>query len=204
MRNHKWQRLCLPSVIVTSGAILQERRYTTTGIDDDTLLAVSATGYSNDILSLKHFERFSANRQHGLYRLHLLDGYGSHCAKELLDFCDNHGIIPFFLPPHTTHILQPLDVVVFQLYKHYHAEAIDAGTRTGCSDFNKLESLAALTSIREQAFKETTVLSTFQQTGLIPFNPEIVLSQLGEATSSSQPGIPTPNSESEAKVALTT
>ena len=84
---------------------------------------------------------------------------------------DNHGIIPFCLPPHTT---QPLDVVVFQPYKHFHAEAIDAATRTGCSDFNKLEFLTALSSIREQTFKKTTVLSAFRQTGLIPFNPEIV------------------------------
>ena len=106
----------LPPIVIVSGVIHQEQWFTTTGIDDDTLLAVSDTGYSNDILSLewlKHFERLSAQRQHGLYRLLLLDRYGSHCTKEFLDFCDNHGIIPFCLPPHTTHILQPLDVVVF-------------------------------------------------------------------------------------------
>ena len=182
-------------MIIVPGAIHQERWFTTTDIDDDTLLAVSDTGYSNDMLSLewlKHFERFSAQRQHSLYRLLLLDGYGSHCTKEFLGFCDNHGIIPFCVPPHTTHILQPLDVV-FQPYKHFHAEEIDAATRTGCSDFNKLELLAALTSIREQTFKKTTVLSAFRQTVLIPFNPEIVLSKLSEpvteSTFGSLPGI---------------
>ena len=108
--------------------------------------------------------------------------------QEFLDFCDNHGIIPFCLPPHTTHIL------VFQPYKHFHAEAIVAATRTGCSDFNKPESLAALTSVREQTFKKTTVLSALRQTGLVPFNPEILLSKLTqpvtEPTLSSRPGIP--------------
>ena len=162
------------------------------------MLAVSDTGYSNDVLSLewrKHFDHFSAQRQHSLYRLILLDGYGSHCTKEFLDFCDNHGIIPFCLHPHTTHILQPLDVV-FQPYKHFHAEAINAATCTKCSDFNKLEFLAALTSIREQTFKKTTVLSAFRQTGLIPFNPEIVLSKLNKPMS--RPGsIPSLNTRSQ-------
>ncbi|KAF8251780.1 DDE-domain-containing protein, partial [Wilcoxina mikolae CBS 423.85] len=114
----------------------------------------------------------------------LLDGYGSHCTKEFLDFCDDHYIIPFCLPPHTTHLLQPLDVVCFQPYKYFHAEAVDAATRTGCSDFDKLEFLTALTSIRQQIFKLTTVLSAFHQTGLIPFNPDIVLSKLRPATPS--------------------
>ena len=81
-----------------------------------------------------------------------------------------------------------------QPYKHFHAAAIDAATRTGCPDSNKLEFLAALTSIREQTFKKTTVLSAFRQTGLIPFNPEIVLSKLSKPeTEPSRPGIPTPN-----------
>ena len=69
---------------------------------------------------------------------------------------------------------------------------IDAAARTGCSDFNKVEFLAALTSIREQAFKETAVLSAFRQTGSIPFNPEIMLSQLSESTSSPRPIYQTP------------
>ena len=136
-------------MVIVSDTVHQERWYTT-GIDDDTLLAVSDTGYTNDMLSLewlKHFERFSAQRQHGLYRLLLLDGYGSHCTREFLDFCDNHGIIPFCPPPHTAHILQLLDGVVFRPYKHFHAEKIDAATCTWYSDFNKLEFLAALTSI---------------------------------------------------------
>ena len=107
-----------------------------------------------------------------------MGGYGSHCTKEFIDFCDDHKIIPLCLPPHTTHLLQPLDVVVFQPYKHYHAEAIDEATRTGCTDFSKLEFLSAITAIRKKTFKYTTILSAFRQTGLIPFNPEIVLDEL--------------------------
>ena len=180
----------LPVMIIVPGTIHQEAWFTSTFIDDDTLLAVSETGYSNDVLSLewlKHLDRFSAKRQHEPippHRLLLLDGYGSHCTKEFIEFCDDHKIIPLCLPPHTTHLLQPPNVVVFQPYKHYHAEAIDEATRTGCTDFSKLEFLSAITAIRKKTFKYTTILSAFRQTGLIPFNPEIVLDKLNAGSES--------------------
>jgi hypothetical protein len=52
----------LPSMVIVSGIIHQERWFTTANINDDTLLAVSETGNSNDVLSfelLKHFEQFT-------------------------------------------------------------------------------------------------------------------------------------------------
>ena len=184
----------LPPMVIVSGVLHQERWSTTASIGGDTLIAVSDTGYSNDILCfewIKHFERFTTTRQHGKWRLLLLDGYGSHCTKEFLDFCDDHHIVPYCLSSHTSHLLQPLDVVCFQPYKHFHVEAVGEATRTGCSDFNKLEYFAALSTVREQTSKRTTILSAFRQTGLIPFNPDIVLCKLPVATSS-PPSTPPP------------
>ena len=172
-------------MIILPGVLHLEQWYSTsTELEDNVLVGVSESGYSNDELSLswlRHSERFSARRQLGTYQLLLLDGYGSHCTKEFIEFCDDHNIILFCLPPHTAHLLQPLDVVVFQPYKHYHAEAVDAATRTGCSDFNKVEFLAAIHSIRRQTFEWSTIISAFLQTGLIPYNPAIVLDRLGSS-----------------------
>jgi len=102
------------------------------------------TGYNNDGLTVKwlaHFHRFSAKRQEGVYRLLLLDGFGSHCTEEFLDYCDQHKIIVFCLSPDSSHFFQQLEVVIFQPYKDYHAEAVEKATRTGCGDFNKSEFL---------------------------------------------------------------
>ena len=52
----------LPPMVIVSGTVHQEWWYTTIGIGD-TMLAVSDSGYSNDVLSLewlKHFGCFSA------------------------------------------------------------------------------------------------------------------------------------------------
>jgi DDE superfamily endonuclease len=59
----------------------------------------------------------------------------------------------FCLPPHTSHILQPLDFVLFQLFKRYYGKAVDYASRTGCGDFNKLEFLTVIGSIQQQTFK---------------------------------------------------
>jgi hypothetical protein len=108
----------------------------------------------------------------------IFDGYGSHLTKEFVDYCDECKIIPFSLPPHTSHNLQPCDVVVFQPFKHYHKQAVEAATRTGCTDFNKVEFLNAIDSIRRQTFKKRTILSAWEQAGLYPYNPKIVHQKL--------------------------
>jgi chaperonin cofactor prefoldin len=82
------------------------------------------------------------------------------------------------LPLHTSHILQPLDVVLFQPFKHFHAKAVDHTTRTGCSHFDKLEFLAAITSIQKETFKKTSILSAFREYGLIPYNLQIILDKV--------------------------
>jgi hypothetical protein len=86
----------------------------------------------------------------------------------------------FVLPPHTSHILQPLDVVVFQPFKHFHAKAVDDATRIGCGDFNKLEFLAAINGIRQHTFKKHSLLSSFQQYGIIPYNPQVAINKVQE------------------------
>jgi len=130
---------------------------------------------------LVHFEHSLAAQLAGSYRLLLLDGFSSHSTNQFLDFCDLHMIIVFCLPAHSSHLLQPLDVVVFQPYKHYHVEAVEAATRTGYGDFDKAEFLDTIDTIRQQTFKSSTIQSAFRATGLIPYNPDIVISKLRES-----------------------
>ena len=97
---------------------------------------------------------------------------------EFIQFFWDHDIIPFGLPANLTHLLQPLDVVVFQPFKHYHAQALDFLVRDGITQITKLEFLGFIQQIRKQAFKESTIRSAFKKTGIIPFNPNIILDKL--------------------------
>ncbi|KAE8224052.1 hypothetical protein CF319_g3001 [Tilletia indica] len=169
-------------------------------LPDTTLLAVSPNGYTDDILALKwikHFDARTKGMTKGNKRLLIFDGHGSHCTKQFIDYCNEAKIIPFSLPPHSSHILQPLDVSVFQPMKHWHREAIDAATRTGCTNFNKIEFLASLNDIRVKTMKTNTIKNGFRLTGIHPYNPNMVLVNFPEQTqipSAISPASPTTQS----------
>ena len=87
---------------------------------------------TNDFISqqwLEHFETLSRLKQVGEYRLLLLDGHESHGTFEFIQYCWDHKIVPFRLPPHSTHLTQPLDLTVFGPMKHYHRLAVDHAAR---------------------------------------------------------------------------
>nr|CAI5826805.1 unnamed protein product [Callosobruchus analis] len=43
-----------------------------------------------------------------------VDGHKSHLTMRLSEYCDQHGIILYALPPNATHMIQPVDVSVFR------------------------------------------------------------------------------------------
>ena len=47
----------------------------------------------------------------------ILDGHGSHLDIKSIELCRNNFAHIYCLPPHTTHIFQPLDVVIFHPLK---------------------------------------------------------------------------------------
>ncbi len=166
-------------MLILSDKLYQERFFSDP--KDNVLVGVSESGYNNDDLAydyIHHFNRQSRKYQQGLRRILLCDEYGSHLTREILEFCAQQKIHIFPLPPHTSHILQPLDVILFQPFKHFHAKAVDQATQTGCSKFTKLEILTPISSIRRDTFKKNFILSSFRECGLIPYNPQVVLAKV--------------------------
>ena len=47
----------------------------------------------------------------------LYDGHKSHVCKPVVDWAREHGVVLFVLPPHCSHILQPLDIGWFSPMK---------------------------------------------------------------------------------------
>ena len=48
----------------------------------------------------------------------------SYCTPEFIKLANENHIRPLPLIPHLTHCMQPLDVGVFQPYKHWHDKVI--------------------------------------------------------------------------------
>ncbi len=84
-------------------------------LDDDVLITISDTNYSNDWISLqwlKHFDRFSQKHQKKAWRMLMMNDYESHHTREFLFYCEDHKIIFFNLSLHTTHLLQSLRLIM--------------------------------------------------------------------------------------------
>jgi len=107
-------------MIVMSGIVFKEQHFDN-DLDDDVLFGISESRYTNDRLSfewIKHFDKQTKDSKKGKYKLLIIDGHGSYLTYEFVNYCWDYDIIPFLLPAHTTHLLQPLNIGVFQSYKH--------------------------------------------------------------------------------------
>lgn len=104
----------------------------------------------------------------------IFDGHGSYLTDEFTYYCWAHDIIPFKLLPHSTHLLQPLDIGVFQPFKHRHQVALHEEVRYRAFEFSKLDFLSAFQRIHERTFKKSTIISAWAKAGLFPYNPTIV------------------------------
>ncbi|KAL4978917.1 hypothetical protein BDW66DRAFT_129017 [Aspergillus desertorum] len=74
--------------------------------------------------------------------------------------------------------------------KHWHSEAVLDATYSGCSRFTKIEFLHAPSSIRTKTLKKRTIRHGFQQTGISPFNPKVVLDTMPEVARPATPSTP--------------
>jgi len=66
-----------------------------------------------------------------------MDGHSSYINVDFVKYCWNHKIIPVCLPPHSTHILQPLDLVIFSLLKRAYSTKVDEYAACGITGINK-------------------------------------------------------------------
>jgi len=64
--------------------------------------------------------------------------------------------------------------------------------RIGCTNFNIIKFLHTLHHIRVTIFKPTSIKSAWEKTGLIPYNPKLVLTKLQHQTAVIRPSTPPP------------
>jgi DDE superfamily endonuclease/Tc5 transposase DNA-binding domain/helix-turn-helix, Psq domain len=169
-------------LIILKGKVVQQRWFNNIPKQGQNyLIGVSDTAYSNEIIAyqwIQHFARLTKPRSALTYRLLLLDGHDSHITWEFAQYCYSQRIKLMRLPPHSTHITQPLDVGIFQVWKHYHSEQIDELVRQGIGEFTRQDFLGSIKVIRQLTFKEKVIRSAFRKTGYIPYSPQIILHQL--------------------------
>ena len=97
---------------------------------------------------------------------------------EFMEFCDQIKILPLCLPPHSTHLLQPLDVGGFGPLSKAYKQLVSSRSRYGAVNVSKVEFLNLIQVARKQAMSTTNILSAWRGTGLVPYNPQHVIDKL--------------------------
>lgn len=172
----------LPPMLVFAGKVHISTWYENEEIPRDWAITLSETGWTNDKVGLEWirtiFDPITAARAVGKYRLLILDGHSSHATPEFDQFCKDRCIITLCMPPHSSHLLQPLDVGCFSPLKTAYRRQVAENAKLGINHVDKPEFLSIYKEARAEALSAENIRSGFRATGLVPIDPEQVLSRL--------------------------
>jgi hypothetical protein len=164
------------------------------------VVSLSANEWTTNKISLewiKHFNKYTSDRIKDAYYLLVLDRHKSHILVDFQRYCKENKIVTLYIPAHSSHLLQPLDVGCFGPLKRAYSKEIKDLIRVHISHITKIEFFAAFKNAFMASFSEANVRGGFRGTGLIPFDPETVISKLDVA-----PRTPTPTSPPAAIIEL--
>jgi hypothetical protein len=171
----------IPPFIILAGMYHLSAWYEGDDIPLDWPISVSDNGWTTNELGiewLKHFNKHTKNRSVGKYRLLIQDGHESHLSQGFKDICKENNIITLCMPPHASHLLQPLDVGCFGPQKKAYGRQIESLVRNHIHHITKLEFLPAFKAAFYNSITKDNICASFRGTGLVPFNPEAVLLKL--------------------------
>ena len=96
------------------------------------------------------------------------------------------------MPAHSSHYLQPLDVGCYSPLKQAYDRQIKHLVRARVTHITKLEFLCALREAFPASMTEKNIRGGFTGAGLVPYDPERVLSKLDvQLRTPTPPGPPT-------------
>jgi hypothetical protein len=145
------------------------------------VIAMSQNGWTNNELGLewlKHFDRRIADRSVGSYCLLILDGHESHHSVQFERYCEANKIVTLCMPVHASHLLQPLDVGCFGPLKKAYGREIENLIKRSVHHISKTEFFPAFAAAFQATMTEKNIRGAFRGAGLVPFDPESVISKL--------------------------
>lgn len=171
----------VPPFLLVKGVYHLANWYTEGGLPQTWAVKPTCNGWTDNDTGLdwiKHFDKHTRLRTKGVYRMLVLDGHGSHQSVDFEDFCKQNNIIPICLPPHSSHLTQPLDIGFFSPLKKAYGKEIGRFIRAHINHITKVEFFLAFHAAYNASISKENIAGGFYGAGLIPFNPQAVISKL--------------------------
>jgi hypothetical protein len=142
---------------------------------------VSQNGWTTDQIGLQliqHFEKHTRQKTVGSKRLLILNNHRSHTTSEFRSFCKDNSIVLLWMPPHSSHLLQLLDVGCFSPLKTAFSKLNQDLIRNHVFHVTKVDFITTFKQAFLASFTQANVQAGFRGSGLHPFDPEAVLFHL--------------------------
>ncbi|KAG7000206.1 hypothetical protein FocnCong_v013285 [Fusarium oxysporum f. sp. conglutinans] len=171
----------IPPFIIGAGQYHLANWYRDSNLPGNWAIATSENGWTDNekgLEWLKHFDRCTTKGSKNRYRLLILDGHESHHSVDFERYCKANKIITLCMPPHSSHLLQPLDVGCFSVLKQAYGREIEHLIRCSITHVSKTEFFPAFHAAYQATMTEKNIKAAFKGAGLVPLDPESVVSKL--------------------------
>jgi hypothetical protein len=169
----------IPPFIIVKAKVHLASWYENSPLPKDWIISTSENGWTTNEIGLEwiqHFDKHTKSRTIGKYRLLILDGHGSHHSTDFELYCKENDIVTLWMPPHSSHLLQPLDVACFSPLKAAYGKQIEALMRASITHVTKEDFFPAFYAAHQAAITKENIQGGFRGAGLVPFDPERVIS----------------------------
>jgi hypothetical protein len=165
-------------------------------LPQDWVIAVSDNGWTTNERGLdwlKHFDAHTKGRTVGTHRMLVIDGHESHDSLDFQQYCKDNKIITVCMPPHSSHLLQPLDVGCFSPLKKAYGHQAENLIRNRITHITKTEFLPCFIAAFKASFTPSNIQGGFRGAGLVPFDPQRVIMGLDVKLRTPSPPLPVNN-----------
>jgi len=96
----------------------------------------------------------------------IMDGCRAHVTPEVSSLCSQNGIDPFLLPPHSSHLLQPLDNGIFSVQKTAYKNFQQGRSIPSTLTYQSRHVIRLIASLR-RATDPIIIVHSFRSTGIV-------------------------------------
>ena len=194
----------LPPLIIFQGAFIKYHWFPE-NIEEykDWHVAVSENGWTSDEIGLQWLKNIFiplTKPAEPQLRSLILDPHESYTTIDFMWECYKNDIRVLYLPEHSSHLLQPLDLTIFPALKAYRKKIKQLVKITDDSALSKARFLKFYSKIRKQVMKPETIREGWELSGMWPIsmakplhNPLFVQQQQNLETNASHTPISTRN-----------
>lgn len=172
---------CIPPFVIVQGAYHLASWTTESGFPPSWVIPPTLSGWTDNKTELEwiqHFNKHTKPKRDADYRMLILDGHESHTSAEFNQYCKENKIISISMPPHSSHLVQPLDVALYSPLKRAYGKEISDFIRASTNHITKTEFFVAFKAAHDKTFTKDNIKAAFRGAGIVPWDPESVISKL--------------------------